>query len=720
MPPVIVALALAAPATASASGPLGSLTQLSGAAGCVSTGGADGAGGTTCTAGSNLVGADAPVVSPDGKSVYVGIYGWSGTTPPPDTLGGIAVFSRNPATGTITQLPGKAGCITADGSSDAGPNNCTNGRAVDSPDGQPPAISSDGRFLYYASQGVGAGTGSVDIFSRDPGTSALTQLGGTAGCFSQDGSSEEGAGTCGVAPSLDGPVTPVLSPDGRFLYVVSYDNTAPYHTTYPGITIFARDAMTGALTLLPGATGCLTYAAYSAAGAGTCGTLHGFGSGSGEGFAISPDGRFAYATEYNDGDGDVLLFSRNPNTGQLTQLAGTAGCLSDDGNSSSGAGTCTKVHSIDGAWQLALSPDGKFLVVGAYQRGLAVFRRDAQTGLLTQLPGTAGCLSDNGASSDPSQPCTDVKISKDVYGLVFGPDGRTLIEVSYLDTFATSASGLSIYSFDPSTGVLTQLPGTAGCVTNTGASDDGPGTCAVARGVNGAYGLALSPDGAYAYAAGYHDNAVAVFSRSAAPICTSLSAAVPFFLPTVLKLSCQDPNNDPFSYAIVNGPAHGKVTAPTATGMVTFTPTLGFTGADSFTFEATGAKGPSAAATFGLTVKAPSAASLKLGAASVKGHTLSVHLSCLSSGAACHGTLTVTAKLSGKGHKLRTQKIASHTFSVAAGQSTIVGLSLSGASRSALRQHSLGVTITAAVAQPNHRTLTVTKKLTLKRQRTGR
>jgi 6-phosphogluconolactonase (cycloisomerase 2 family) len=52
------------------------------------------------------------------------------------------------------------------------------------------AITNDGRTLYAAGSAPGGslGTGSLAVFARDRGSGALTQLDGTSGCLSEDGS----------------------------------------------------------------------------------------------------------------------------------------------------------------------------------------------------------------------------------------------------------------------------------------------------------------------------------------------------------------------------------------------------------------------------------------------------------------------------------------------------------------------------------------------------
>ena len=715
---VLPAPTLLAPAGAQAVRPLGTLTQLEGGAGCVSFSGIDGIGGNTCATATEVADPDAPAVSPDGNTLYVGIYGSSSPKEPE----GIAIFARNQSTGTIAQLPGRAGCITEDGSSDQGGGTCTSGRGISSPDGQPPTFTRDGRFVYYASQGNSTFKGAVDVFARDTSSGALTQLAGTAGCVSQDGASPSGgAGSCSTAPSIDGPVTVVLSPDERFLYVYSYD------TPYTGITIFSRDPSTGALTLVPGTAGCLTRAGESAAGAGTCATLRGESNSEGQGFVISPDGRFAYATDYGSGsEATVQLFSRDPSTGVLTQLSGLQGCISNTGASVEGANTCTKVHGIDGAYVLGLSPDGNTLVIGAYDRGLAIFKRDPNTGLLTQLGGTAGCISDDGLSNDPTQPCLQANAAAGAYRLQFGPEDRTLLEASNSD------NGIQSYAFDATSGEVKPIPGTTGCVTYDGNSPSGAGTCQVGRALHGSYGLSISPDGAFVYAAGERsDGGIAVFSRSAAPICNSLSAMVPFATPTSLTPPCHDPNGDPFTVQALSAPAHGTLSA--SGGSFAFSPAGGFSGADSFAFDATGAKGSSLPASATLTVAGlvpprPLRATMAFVRVSNSNGFVSVTIECLAPGSTCNGPISLEARLPVtvvkkvkhgrrkiKRKVVKTLTVASGRVSIAAGSTHTYKLRLSStALKRLLSQHHLALSIKITLAEPAPPTAAYSKSFTAK------
>jgi regulation of enolase protein 1 (concanavalin A-like superfamily) len=73
--------------------------------------------------------------------------------------------------------------------------------------------------------------------------------------------------------------------------------------------------------------------------------------------------------------------------------------------------------------------------------------------------------------------------------------------------------------------------------------------------------------------------------------------------PVATTLTATDPNSDPLTYSVVTPPAHGTLsgTAPN----LTYTPSAGYLGADSFTFKASDGQVDSNTATVSLTVTAP-------------------------------------------------------------------------------------------------------------------
>jgi hypothetical protein len=69
----------------------------------------------------------------------------------------------------------------------------------------------------------------------------------------------------------------------------------------------------------------------------------------------------------------VAVFSRNLTTGELTQLSGLAGCVSEDGT----GGGCTDGKGLDSAFAVVVSPDRKHIYVGSSDiNAVTVFHRD--------------------------------------------------------------------------------------------------------------------------------------------------------------------------------------------------------------------------------------------------------------------------------------------------------------------------------------------------------
>jgi DNA-binding beta-propeller fold protein YncE len=73
-----------------------------------------------------------------------------------------------------------------------------------------------------------------------------------------------------------------------------------------------------------------------------------------------------------------------------------------------------------------------------------------------------------------------------------------------------------------------------------------------------------------------------------APETVSTSAASPL----AVTLACSGSAATPAAgYQIVSGPSHGTLSPPSSTGVVTYTPSVGFSGSDSFTYEGLSAGG---------------------------------------------------------------------------------------------------------------------------------
>ena len=99
------------------------------------------------------------------------------------------------------------------------------------------------------------------------------------------------------------------------------------------------------------------------------------------------------------------------------------------------------------------------------------------------------------------------------------------------------------------------------------------------------------------------------FSYTPAPSCSSRSAATKGGVATALTLSCSDAAGAPVTYAIASQPAHGTLSGlNSATGALTYTPTGGFDGSDSFTYTGSSVDGTSSPTTVTVSVTGPTCA----------------------------------------------------------------------------------------------------------------
>ncbi|MFL5843090.1 MAG: Ig-like domain-containing protein [Solirubrobacteraceae bacterium] len=697
---LFAAPALAAPAVT------GSLTQLAGDAGCYTDDGfAINAGNTSgaCTNVRGIQSAYGSAISPDGRFLYVAS----------DTEG-LLVFSIDTATGALAQAATPTGCYNDDGSTvggDEGAIGCTDVRALGAPEDA--EISGDGRFLYVYSEST-----QVAAFSRDLATGALTQLPGTAGCISNDGTATGDAGAVGCLDGrgFGGAYQLVLHPDGRALYAMGSSGR---------VVVLQRDAVSGAVSQAATTAGCLSNTGSAGAGdPGNLGCVDARAISSPVGMSLSPDGKFAYVA--SDGSAEIAAFSVAAD-GSLAQLDGPPGCLTSDGVATGDAGAvgCQDILS-PGDYRILVSRDGRFVYSTNYSRdSIAVFSRDATTGALTQLPGLAACLSNDGGGYDNGGAvagvCTDARALDGAYALIEGPEQTTLYVGGY------EGREWSVLDLNTTTGALSQDATVRGCISETGTATGDPGMlgCADVRGVGTGTAAEISPGGRILYTVGAA-HAVAAFERQVPPVCSGSSASTAFQTPVEVTLTCSDPNGDAVSIT-AGSASHGTV-GPVSAGKATYTPAAGYSGADAFTFSASDGTNGSSAATAALTVgaapppvitppvvKPPPAPALLSKTAKVdkKGRFV-LRLRCAAGGAACRGVLKLrTATAVSAAKKKHVLALASKTYDVAAGKTVRVRLTLSAKGRTLLkRKRSVKTLATFAPAGGTKKT---TRKLTLKR-----
>lgn len=438
---------------------VGSITQLSGSAGCtadaaspvVGCATANGLGGVSPFFGSQSV-----ALSPDGRNLYAASF----------TSDAIAIFDRSSSNGVLKQRSGRAGCVAL--TTSAG---CAVARGLIRPTSI--AVSPDGKSVYAAS----IIANSVTVFDRNRRTGGLRQKAGSAGCVANQAIED-----CAIGRALAGADVVAVSPDNRSVYVGAFESD--------GVASFTRNRSSGAITQKTGTAGCIVETPLS--GCATGRALNGA-----EGLTISPDGKSVYVGAAIGNA--VAVLRRDASTGNLSQSAGAAGCLAFQA-----ANGCAEGHGLVGADSMQVSPDDKNLYVASgVGKSIAIFRRNRNTGSISQLRGVAGCFAQ--ATYTLGRCNTGVQLDGPE-GIAVSPDGNSV----YVGSFFSNA--IAVFDRVDYTGTLTQRPGPNGCVV-----EPATGGCNTGRALQGANGLAISADGRQLYVGANGSNALDVFSRSVPP-----------------------------------------------------------------------------------------------------------------------------------------------------------------------------------------------------------
>ena len=218
----------------------------------------------SCTEVGSLSAVRSLAASPDGMSVYA-------ASP---SSNAVVALARDPGGGLA-----KVGCLSGD---DGAGQDAACGAATALGYAQHVTVSPDGRFVYVSATDSAA----IVAFTRDAGTSALTQVPPPEGCRSDF---DFGPATCEAAPGMAQSLGIAMTPDGRFLYTGSF--------TYGSIVSFTRDPQSGLIAPLGR---CIS------AGDERC--VPGTGLERAGYVALSPNSRFLYANS-TSGSG-VGIFAR--------------------------------------------------------------------------------------------------------------------------------------------------------------------------------------------------------------------------------------------------------------------------------------------------------------------------------------------------------------------------------------------------------------------------
>ena len=247
--------------------------------------------------------------------------------------------------------------------------------------------------------------------------------------------------TIATGANLFGSESLAVDPAGRFAYVANLMSNASDLAT---ISMFTINSSTGVLTPSMPPTVPTGYFP--------------------QGIGIDPQGRFVYTA--NSDDNSVSMFTIDAGTGVLTPT--TPAAVSTLANVSTGNESSPLAVTVD--------PSGRFAyAVNQDDATVSMFTIDSATGVLI-----------------PTMPAT-VFTGPDPFGIAVDPSGRFAYVVNN-NSGTLRAFGVSQYTIDPNTGILTE---NTPSVVGTG---------------NGATSVAVDPTSRFAYVVNRSDNSVSMFT----------------------------------------------------------------------------------------------------------------------------------------------------------------------------------------------------------------
>lgn len=256
----------------------------------------------------------------------------------------------------------------------------------------------------------------------------LTQLAGPAGCI-----------VAVVVPdcqtaAVGSPQSIVLAGSQAYVSSASDDQ----------VRVYDRNATTGALTPRPvGLAGCI---ADDGAGTG-CADARALDGPTR--MALSPDGTRIYVVAANSGS--VVVLTRDPATGNLTQSADPAACVN-----AAGASGCSISSVMTGVLSSLAVSGADVYVVGSGAAGFITLL-DVVAGGLDQHPlASGGCATDT-----PIASCIDARAMSGASSVRLSTDGNNV--------YVTSTTSNAITAFARAgDGALTEIAGLNGCLQRTG------------------------------------------------------------------------------------------------------------------------------------------------------------------------------------------------------------------------------------------------------------
>jgi hypothetical protein len=514
------------------------------------------------------------------------------------------------SSGGLKQLgTSAAGCLADEAG--APPAGCTDARGMQNVTDV--VTSPDGKNVYVSSLDKDA----IAIFNRTTSSGALTQKSTITGCVTSNAAfaaAPDGCNLIGSTVALDGVTAMAISGDGKSLYTVNNQGKA---------SVFNR-ASDGTLTYLDTDTCC------SQAGATAV--------------IVSPDGKNVYATgPYFSSI--VVQFTRDTTAGANFGNIDFANCYGNGGGCST-----TGVANFANPTALALTPDGKELLVTTSNSVLLGWDRDPSTGTLTPSASVSRCVSpsDLGATCQARQGIFNFQALSAVsnssfqalsqYGFItvtrnasnnaLTPDAAGNCFTYPTSSFAgctampgtnccsqwyqardivttndgrnvyvgTEPAGGGVFGFNRSGGSVSLKPALR--CTTLGAADG----CALLRGGNRIQALAASGDSRNVYGGG--NNRLFSFALDRPPVCSNVAANTVNTSAVRVTFKCSDPDGDVLTYQKLTDPARGTLAGVSGNG-VSYGPQPGTKGTDSFLYRAVGAGVPSDPATAFVNVSAP-------------------------------------------------------------------------------------------------------------------
>lgn len=441
------------------------------------------------------------------------------------------VLPASAAAVPLKKPDGAAGCL-ADASTTLPAGTCETAKGI--ADATDVEVSPDGKFAYAAA----FSSNSVAVFSRDADTGKLTQLSGNDGCVVWDGDPITG---CAQAPGLQGPTALAISPDGKNVYVTTFqlDPGASPPVISGQLTTFTRNSSNGTLSQAKCDSGSVSVVLMSAPPPAGCtnATFGGAGLprnvplGTASDVEVSPDGKSVVTSSFLPSA--IVNWDRNETTGALTprECFGSSQTIFPTNGSPLGAfdvcvdalGNDTGDEAMGMAYPLdvEISPDnskvyaaalgleqdatmvGPVEVVPATDEpgSVAVFGRNPTTGALAQAASPNGCIDDTRDPVQPNTTCTHRTALLNPYRVSVSPDSANFY-VSSLNVFPpTGISG-------PGPGELSQFKSdldqlTPPCIQQLGLPAGGlsptTGCSLTALGLILPSQVAFSPDGKSAY-----------------------------------------------------------------------------------------------------------------------------------------------------------------------------------------------------------------------------